>query len=154
MILIDDENIVREFISIYNELKSMCTKIDMISNISINSEMEDFRTHHLEVKFNKEINDKLERTIPFKIGNLAREWVRMNTPVIAANRIINLESDAPSTLIRLWELKKLELSFEESVINKEYKELFSKNTIDKAYNKLYKLNYFADAQYTKYMNKY
>jgi len=50
------------------------------------------------------------------MGYVAQLFVDNHTAVIAAEKIVMLAQDAPNGLIKLWENKRLDLSFEESVI--------------------------------------
>ncbi len=154
MLLIDDEDTVRNFIAIYDELKKSCTTLEMTTQISAATEIEDLNIQRLEKEFDDEIQNKLMLLKRHNIGFYARNMVMMNTPVIAAKRIINIKNDTTSALKLLWDLKQLNLSFEESVINKKYRKLFDEETIRRAKDKLSKLDYFKDSQYKNHMDNY
>lgn len=154
IIIIEDEKIVKEFLKQYDELKENATQKKGSELNNINGEIENDELFDLEKTFNSEIEDKIEkikqnRTREFRgLGDLAEKWVAQNTGVVAARKLMLIQDEFPSGFLKLAELGKLNLSFEESVIKNKYSALFQEKIKSIAFNRLKKLEYFKSDIYS------
>jgi hypothetical protein len=162
IIIIEDEKVVNEFIKEYDGLKTLATPKEnyIFDNLKEKDDIENNELFELEQKFNSEIESKIEeikriRTNEFrKLGSLAEKWVAKNTGVIAAKNLMLKTTEFPSGFENLALLEKLNLSFEESIINKEFTCLFSDNVKNIALNRLKKYEYFKSEIYSQFQNRY
>jgi len=156
VLLIEDQNVVNQYEKIYSDLIYISIVKDSLNRLITNDfdAIENIEVLNQELKFNKEIDDKLREIKKYKMGYVAQSFVDNHTAVIAAEKIVMLAQDAPNGLIKLWENKRLDLSFEESVIRNEHKSLFTDQIIQRAKSKLEKLNFFTDPIYLPLMGRY
>ena len=162
VLCISDKNIVNQYLQEFEsllknstiqsevEIKHLSTIVDKIENIEI---------LNLEKRYNEEIYRKIEETRKLKMGvniALAYELVRKRTPVIASKILAQSEQGnaIQSGLRKATEHNRLDLSFEESIIRKEYSQLFDSKTKEFARKKLTQLGFFSDEKYSYLWNNY
>ncbi|MFZ9718526.1 MAG: phospholipase D-like domain-containing protein, partial [Chitinophagaceae bacterium] len=158
-----DEKIIDEFTL---EFKNLCsnslpqTEVNTHKKSTGYESIEDLNLLSLEQKFNREIFDKIKIAEDLKLSiniPLAYELVRKHTAVIAAAKLATAENGKliQKALEKLHEQGYLNLSFEESIIKKEFAPIFkNKKIIEFARSKLESLHYFENSVYKEHWNLY
>jgi len=136
IVFIEEENIVNEFISEFENLfknSQPQSAVPMLQKLNEISAIESIEIFNLEQSYNKEIERRIEVADKLKIGidiNIAYSMIMKHTPVIAATKLATAEGGQyiQSGLKKLEAAFRLDLSFEESIIRKEYSPLFNDDT--------------------------
>lgn len=162
IVSIEDNKIVTEFSSEFESLlknsqpQSLVSRLQKINEINAIENLEIF---NLEQSYNKEIERRIEVSEKLNIGidtALAYSLITKHTPVIAATLLATAEGGnyIQSALQKLESAGQLDLCFEESIIRKEYAELFDETTKQSAKHKLTQLNFFKNPKYQHLWNNY
>ena len=162
IVFIEEENIVNEFISEFENLfknSQPQSAVPMLQKLNEISAIESIEIFNLEQSYNKEIERRIEVADKLKIGidiNIAYSMIMKHTPVIAATKLATAEGGQyiQSGLKKLEAAFRLDLSFEESIIRKEYSPLFNDDTKRSARVKLTQLNFFKNPKYQHLWHNY
>jgi hypothetical protein len=162
IVYIEEENIVNEFISEFENLfknSQPQSAVPMLQKLNEISAIESIEIFNLEQSYNKEIERRIDVADKLKIGidiNIAYSMIMKHTPVIAATKLATAEGGQyiQSGLKKLEAAFRLDLSFEESIIRKEYASLFNDDTKRSARVKLTQLNYFKNPKYQHLWHNY
>ncbi|KEY20337.1 phospholipase D-like domain-containing protein [Kaistella antarctica] len=138
-----DLQLIKQFTIRFNNLKKIVTEYDklkLVSNDNLNAENKEEEFIKLEEELEKEFITTI------KEANLAGAKIN-STNVISyiynygaiggASRLISHGTDKlHSGLIKLWEINRLDISFETIVLKEKYQILFDKDILEKAQKRL------------------
>ncbi|WP_343626562.1 phospholipase D-like domain-containing protein [Flavobacterium lindanitolerans] len=162
ILCIDEKNIINQYCEEFESLLKNSTiqsEVEIKQSRTLINKIENIEILNLEKKYNEEIYKKIEETAKLRIGvnvDLAYKLVCKRTPVIAS-KILAHSKDGnliQSGLRKVTEANRLDLSFEESIIKKEYCQLFDSRTKELAKKKLINLGFFSNDKYSYLWNNY
>lgn len=143
----NEEQLVKQFSIRFNNLKKVVTEYDrlkLLSSDNLTAETKEIEFLRLEDDLEKEFIDAIHdaNNLGAKINATnVFEYIHNYGAIGGANRLIKSGTDRlQSGLIKLWEINRLDLSFESIISKDKYKVLFEKEILENARIRLNELS--------------
>jgi hypothetical protein len=139
----DDQQLIKQFTIRFDNLKKIVTKYDKQKLISIDiltAETKEAEIISLENELEKEFIDTIN--VANRLGAKIKaesiiSYIHNYGAIGGANRLISFGTEKlQSGLLKLWEINRLDISFESIILKEKYKILFEKDILEKAKNRL------------------
>jgi len=160
LLCIEIPNIVSEYQKEFDSLTKNSqgqSRIPTLQQRDAIQNVEDLAILRLEEQYNFGIMDRLNKIKDLNSGiriDILYGLIGNHTPVIAAKKLAESDVYIQEGLQKLVLKKRLDLSFEESIIRKEYANLFDSRTKENAKKKLEQLEFFKDPIYQTFWDRY
>jgi hypothetical protein len=139
----DDTQLIKQFIIRFNNLKKIVTQYDklkLLSNDNLSAETKEEEFIKLEEELEKEFIDSIKEAndLGAKINSTnVISYIHNYGAIGGASRLISVGTDKlHSGLLKLWEINRLDISFETIILKEKYQVLFEKNLLEKAQERL------------------
>ncbi|TDN96309.1 phospholipase D-like domain-containing protein [Sunxiuqinia elliptica] len=148
VIISDDKLLLQQFSFHFNKLKRIVSEFDrriLIDKGLINAESKEAEFIKLENELKQEFIETLNESN--KLGAKINatnviEYLERYGAIGGASRLINAETERlQAGLIKLCEIGRLDISFENIILKKKYQRLFDKTVLENAEKRLKELNY-------------
>ncbi|WP_196892141.1 phospholipase D-like domain-containing protein [Aureivirga marina] len=148
IIISDDKTLVKQFNFRFQNLQRIVKEYDeqiLINNQLINRDIKEEEFSNLEKDLEQDFVSTIKEAnkLGAKINSeMVLDYIHRYGAIGGATRLINKGTEnLQSGLIKLFEINKLDISFENIILKEKYKVLFDKNTIENAEKRLIKLNF-------------
>jgi PLD-like domain len=139
----DDSQLIKQFCIRFENLKKIVTQYDklkLLSKDNLNAETKEEEFMKLEEELEKEFIDTVKQAndLGAKINSTnAISYIHNYGAIGGASRLISVGTDKlHSGLLKLWEIKRLDISFENIILKEKYQILFDKDILEKAKKRL------------------
>ena len=139
----EDSQLIKQFKIRFENLKKIVTQYDkqkLLSNDNLNAETKEEEYIKLEEELEKEFIDTIKQAndLGAKINSSnVISYINNYGAIGGASRLIKVGTDKlHSGLLKLWEINRLEISFESIILKEKYQVLFDKDILEKAQKRL------------------
>ncbi len=139
----DDSQLIKQFTIRFDNLKKIVTQYDklkLLSKDNLTAETKEEEFIKLEEELEKEFIDTIKEAndLGAKINSTnVISYIHNYGAIGGASRLISVGTDKlHSGLLKLWEINRLDISFESIILNEKYQVLFGKDILEKAQKRL------------------